>query len=98
MNLAKQIEDAGQSGNLTLLIFYADWSPHYEWIDPVIHEFENPINIIRVNTEGDEKVAKEFDVDTVPSVILMKNNSILWQKTGEVFPGELKEIIEMFKG
>ena len=65
MNLAKQIEDAGQSGNLTLLIFYADWSPHYEWI---------------------------------PSFILMKNNSILWQKTGEVFPGELKEIIEMFKG
>lgn len=97
MDIAQKIEDAKQSGNLTLLVFYADWSPHYEWIEPVIHEFESPINIIRINMEGDKKVANEFDIEIVPSFVLLKKNAILWHKTGEVFPGELKDVIEMFK-
>ncbi|WP_455673186.1 thioredoxin family protein [Phocaeicola sp.] len=98
MDIAKQINDAKQSDYLTLLVFYADWSPHYEWIEPVIHEFESPINIIRINTEGDKKVANEFDIKIVPSFVLIKRGNILWEKTGEVFPGELKDVIEMFKG
>lgn len=97
MDIAKQIEEAKQSDALILIVFYADWSPHYEWIEPVLHEFEKPINIIRVNIEGDKKVADAYEIEIAPSFVLQRKDRILWEKTGEVFPGELKDVIEMFK-
>ena len=97
MDIAEKIEDAKQSDNLILIVFYADWSPHYEWIEPVLHEFDKPVNIIRVNIEGDKKVADAYEIDIAPSFVLQRKDRILWEKTGEVFPGELKDVIEMFK-
>ena len=32
MDIEKQLEVAAQSDHLVLIVFYADWSPHYEWI------------------------------------------------------------------
>ena len=31
MGITEQIEEAKRSDSLLLLVFYADWSPHYEW-------------------------------------------------------------------
>ncbi len=97
MDLTKQIEEARQSETLTLIVFYADWSPHYEWIEPIVHEFENPVKVIRVNIEGDKKVADAYEIHIAPSFVLQRKDRILWEKTGEVFPGELKDVLEMFK-
>lgn len=49
MGITEQIEEAKRSDSLLLLVFYADWSPHYEWIEPLVHEFEKRVNIVRVN-------------------------------------------------
>ena len=32
MNIEKQLETAVKTNHLVLVVFYADWSPHYEWI------------------------------------------------------------------
>ena len=97
MDIAEKIEDAKQSDALLLIVFYTDWSPHYEWIEPLLHEFETPVNIIRVNMEGDKKVADAYNIETAPGFVLQRKDRILWKKTGEVVPGELKDVIEMFK-
>lgn len=97
MDLAKQIEEVKQSDALILIVFYADWSPHYEWIEPLVHEFEKPVHVFRVNIEGDKKIADAYEIDIAPSFVLQRKDHILWEKTGEVFPGELKDVIEMFK-
>ena len=34
MNIEKQLETAVKTNHLVLVVFYADWSPHYEWIGP----------------------------------------------------------------
>jgi thioredoxin 1 len=67
MDIAEKIEDAKQSDALLLIVFYTDWSPHYEWIEPLLHEFETPVNIIRVNMEGDKKVADAYNIETAPA-------------------------------
>ena len=36
MNIEKQLETAVRTNHLVLVVFYADWSPHYEWIGPVL--------------------------------------------------------------
>ena len=77
--------------------FYADWSPHCEWIEPLLHEFEKPVNIVRVNIESNRKVADAYEIEIAPSFVLQRKGKMLWEKTGEVSPGELRDVIEMFK-
>ena len=45
MDITGKIEEVNQSDSLLLVVFYADWSPHCEWIEPLLHEFEKPVNI-----------------------------------------------------
>lgn len=40
MNIEKQLETAVKTNHLVLVVFYADWSPHYEWIGPVLRTYE----------------------------------------------------------
>jgi len=52
MDIEKQLEVAAQSDHLVLIVFYADWSPHYEWIGPVLRTYERRvIELINVNIE-----------------------------------------------
>ena len=97
MGITEQIEEAKRSDSLLLLVFYADWSPHYEWIEPLVHEFEKRVNIVRVNIEVNRKVADTYEIEIAPSFVLQRKGKVLWEKTGEVFPGELRDVIEMFR-
>lgn len=97
MDITEKIEEAKWSDSLLLLVFYADWSPHYEWIEPLVHEFEEPVNIVRVNIEANRKVADIYEIEIAPSFVLQRKDKVLWEKTGKVFPGELRDVIEMFK-
>lgn len=45
MGITEQIEEAKRSDSLLLLVFYADWSPHYEWIEPLVHEFKSGLTL-----------------------------------------------------
>ena len=35
MNIAEQLDAVSGTNRLVLVEFYADWSPHYEWLEPV---------------------------------------------------------------
>ena len=90
MDITGKIEEVNQSDSLLLVVFYADWSPHCEWIEPLLHEFEKPVNIVRVNIESNRKVVDAYEIEIAPSFVLQRKGKMLWEKTGEVFPGELK--------
>ena len=97
MNIAEQLDAVSGTNRLVLVEFYADWSPHYEWIEPLVHEFEKRVNIVRVNIEVNRKVADTYEIEIAPSFVLQRKDKVLWEKTGKLFPGELRNVIEMFK-
>ena len=39
MNIAEQLDAVSGTNRLVLVEFYADWSPHYEWLEPVDDEY-----------------------------------------------------------
>ena len=67
MNIEKQLETAVKTNHLVLVVFYADWSPHYEWIGPVLRTYEKrTVELIRVNAEENRTIADAHNVETVP--------------------------------
>ena len=98
MDIAEKIEDAKQSDALLLIVFYTDWSPHYEWIGPVLRTYEQRvIELINVNIEGDKAVADSYNIETVPAFLLLHKGHELWRQVGELTVEELKEVLEDFK-
>lgn len=98
MNTEKQLEVAAESGHLVLVVFYADWSPHYEWIVPVLRTYEKRIiEVIRVNMEEDKFVAESHNVVTVPTFLLLHKGHELWRQVGELTVEELKDMLDDFR-
>ena len=87
MNIEKQLETAVKTNHLVLVVFYADWSPHYEWIGPVLRTYEKrTVELIRVNAE-----------ETVPAFLLLHKGHELWRQVGELTVEELKEVLDDFQ-
>ena len=64
MNIEKQLETAVRTNHLVLVVFYADWSPHYEWIGPVLRTYEKrTIELVRVNVGEDKAIADAHNID-----------------------------------
>ena len=57
---------------LAICLFYADWSPHYEWLEPVINAYEKRVvELVKVNIESDKAVADSYNIETVPAFVLL---------------------------
>lgn len=97
MDIAKQIEVAERTGHLVLIVFYADWSPHYEWIGPVLRTYERRIiELIRINAEENRSIADSFNIENVPAFILLHKGHELWRQMGELTVEELKDVLDDF--
>lgn len=97
MDIIKQLEVAERTGHLVLIVFYADWSPHYEWIGPVLRTYETRIiELIRINAEENRNIADSFNIENVPAFILLHKGHELWRQMGELTVEELKEVLDDF--
>ena len=91
MNIEKQLETAVKTNHLVLVVFYADWSPHYEWIE------KRTVELIRVNAEENRTIADAHNVETVPAFLLLHKGHELWRQVGELTVEELKEVLDDFQ-
>lgn len=97
MDMVKQLEAAERTGHLVLIVFYADWSPHYEWIGPVLRTYERRIiELIRINAEENRNIADSFNIENVPAFILLHKGHELWRQMGELTVEELKDVLDDF--
>ena len=98
MNIEKQLETAVKTNHLVLVVFYAHWSPHYEWIGPVLRTYKKrTVELIRVNAEENRTIADAHNVETVPAFLLLHKGHELWRQVGELTVGELKEVLDDFQ-
>ncbi|WP_294477578.1 co-chaperone YbbN [uncultured Bacteroides sp.] len=97
MDIVKQLEAAERTGHLVLIVFYADWSPHYEWMGPVLHTYERRIiELIRINAEENKNIADSFNIENVPAFLLLYKGHELWRQMGELTVEELKDVLDDF--
>lgn len=94
-DVTKQLEAAAQTNHLVFILFYADWSPHYEWLGPVIRTYEKrDVDFIKVNIENDKAVADSYNIETAPAFVLLHRGRELWRQVGELTVDELKVLLE----
>lgn len=68
-----------------LIDFWATWCPPCRMLAPIIEEIANEHNEIKVgkvNVDEESELAEQFDVENIPTVILIKGGKIVGKSVG----------------
>ena len=76
--------------------FFATWCGPCKMLGKVLEEVENDINIdiIKIDIDKYPKLAREYKIMSVPTVLLFENNEIIKQNIGFM---DKKKFIEFIK-
>lgn len=78
-------EEVVNSDKLVLLDFWASWCVPCQMVAPVLDEIakEHPeIKVGKVNVDEEQELAVQFQVMSIPTLLVMKNGEIINQAVG----------------
>jgi thioredoxin len=85
-------------GELPCIIdFYADWCGPCKVVAPVLEElsaeYNNKINIYKINTEDEQELASVFGIRSIPSILFVPKDGQPQMSMGALPKQSLKQII-----
>ncbi|HBF88938.1 MAG TPA: thioredoxin [Bacteroidales bacterium] len=89
-----------ESNKLVLIDFHAIWCAPCKKMAPDIDklkvDYKGKAEIVKVDIEANESIAKLYNVVSVPTLILFKNGKQVWSKSGAMNYDELSSIIKQY--
>lgn len=82
------------SEGIILVDFYADWCGPCKMMGEVLETIDD-INILKVNTDENAELARNYGIMSIPTLILFKNGSVVNKLIGLQ---SKEDIIEFVKG
>jgi len=85
------------SNTPVLVDFYADWCAPCKVMAPILEqvskEMEGKVKVIKVNVDKNEEAARQYQIRSIPTMILFKNGKSIWQGVGVMQADQIKAII-----
>ena len=82
---------------LTLVDFYADWCGPCKTLSPIVQEVSSALHgrvkVIKVNVDKNPAIATQFQIRSIPTLIVFKNGQPCWTGIGIRNAREINEII-----
>ena len=87
-------------GEKPLLVeYYADWSEPCKLLVPVLQQVKETAGdravILRINIDEDKAYAEDYQVYTVPTLLLFHRGQIIWRKNGISSSHEILEHLNL---
>lgn len=77
-----------------LVDFYANWCGPCKMLSSVLEKVSNEIEILKVNVDENQDLAREYGVMSIPCVILFDKGKEIKRNVGFVPEGKLREFIK----
>ncbi|MHB1921585.1 MAG: thioredoxin [Chitinophagaceae bacterium] len=85
------------SSTPTLVDFYATWCGPCKMMPPILKELKKKIGdqakIIQVDVDKSPEVARQYQIQGVPTLALFRDGQIIWRQSGVVQAEFLRQVI-----
>ncbi|MAQ19828.1 MAG: thioredoxin [Sandaracinus sp.] len=95
-NLKESIEADG----ITLVDFWAEWCGPCKMFGPIfetVSEKHEDIRFLKVDTEAQPGIAQAFQIQSIPTLMLFRDNVLLFRQAGALPEAALESVIEQAK-
>ena len=92
--------DVIMSDKPVLVDFFATWCQPCKMMHPVLEQvkatFGNRIRIIKVDVDSHQQIAAEYQIQSVPTLMLFQNGEMLYRQSGAMSRNELLALLDPF--
>jgi len=85
INMNNFREEVLNSDKPVLLDFWAPWCGPCRMVSPILEEIANErpdIKVVKVNVDEEQELAMNFQVRSIPMLVVMKDGKVVSQSTG----------------
>lgn len=99
-NKRETFNDIIQGDKPVLIDFFAEWCGPCKLMKPILSELRqkmsDKIRILKIDVDKSPVVSSAFDIQSVPTLMLIRNKNILWRQAGVMQVNQLENIINQF--
>lgn len=92
--------DVISEDRLVLVDFFATWCQPCKMMHPVLEQVKtvlgDKIRIIKVDVDKHRQAAGQYQVQSVPTLMLMRGGQVLWRQSGAMPKADLLAVIDPF--
>jgi thioredoxin 1 len=98
--MKENFKDIINSNQPVLVDFYADWCSPCHTQAPILKELANEIRgkarVIKIDVDKNQPIAQQYQVRSIPTLILFKNGQTVWKQSGVATKQQLLGIINQY--
>lgn len=97
----ENFNDIINGNQLTLVDFFATWCGPCKQMHPVLEQLKasegENLRIIKLDVDKNEALASAYRIQSVPTLMLFRNDELLWRQSGAMSLADLKALLYGFQ-
>jgi thioredoxin 1 len=99
--LTDQFDSTVTDNDIVVIDYWAPWCGPCLGFAPIFEQVSNDnpdIKFVKVNTDEEQALAGHFQIRSIPTLMIFRENIIVFEQAGALPKGALQDVIEQVRG